>query len=103
VQRTEDGQAQVGYSLTRRSRGQVTPCAVCTVDKEMKSSSFLVEPQNQSRQFHDLGLKTDSSGLVILASKSPGWFHGLDLKTKLAMVYQLHYKIDRRMKVCDTR
>jgi hypothetical protein len=33
---------------------------------------FLVEPQNQGGGgFPDLGLKTDSSGLVIWASKSP--------------------------------
>jgi hypothetical protein len=33
---------------------------------------FLVEPQNQGgRGFPGLGLKTDSSGLVICASKSP--------------------------------
>jgi hypothetical protein len=31
VQRTGDGQAQVGYSVARRSRGWVTLCAVCTV------------------------------------------------------------------------
>jgi hypothetical protein len=34
--------------------------------------SFLVEPQNQGGGgFPGLGLKTDSSGLVIWASKSP--------------------------------
>jgi hypothetical protein len=33
---------------------------------------FLIEPQNQgSGGFPDLGLKTDSFGLVIWASKSP--------------------------------
>jgi hypothetical protein len=41
-----DDQAQVGYSVTRRSRGRVMMCAVCTVDKEKMSASFLVWPQN---------------------------------------------------------
>jgi hypothetical protein len=45
VQRTEDGQAQVGYSVAGRLRGQVTLCAVCTVHKEMRSTGFLVDPQ----------------------------------------------------------
>jgi hypothetical protein len=42
VQRTRDGQAQVEYSVTRRSRGRVTLCAVCIVHKETRSASFLV-------------------------------------------------------------
>ena len=81
VQRTGDGQAQVEYSLARRSRGQVTQCMVCNMHVETRSAGFLVEPQNQGRRFvsglayhwvrfHGLGLKTDSYGLVIWASKS---------------------------------
>jgi hypothetical protein len=36
------------------------------------TAGFLVEPQNQSgEEFSGLCLKTDSSGLVIWASKSP--------------------------------
>jgi hypothetical protein len=65
MQMTGDGQAQVGYSVAGRSGGWVTPCTVCTVHKEMRSASFLVEPQNQGRWFSDLALKTNSSGLVI--------------------------------------
>jgi hypothetical protein len=42
---------------------------------------FLVWPQNQERRFPDLGLKTDSCGLVICASKLPRRFLGLSLKT----------------------
>jgi hypothetical protein len=49
VQRTNDGQAQVEYSVIGRSRGQVTSCAVCTVHKKIRSACFLVEPQNQGR------------------------------------------------------
>jgi hypothetical protein len=42
VQRTGDGQAQVGYLVTGRSRGRVTLCAVRTVYKETRSAGFLV-------------------------------------------------------------
>jgi hypothetical protein len=51
-------------------------CAVCTVHVEMRSTGFLVEPQNQVRRFVSgftsnplgwfvigLGLKTDGDGL----------------------------------------
>jgi hypothetical protein len=45
--------------------------------------SFLVEPQNQdSGGFLGLDLKTDSSDLLIYASKSPRRFLVLWLKTK---------------------
>jgi hypothetical protein len=47
VQRTGDGQPQVRYSVVGRSRDRVTLCAVCTVHKETRGASFLVEPQNQ--------------------------------------------------------
>jgi hypothetical protein len=43
--------AQVGYSVVEQSRGQMVMCAVCTMHVEMKSVSFLVEPQNQGRRF----------------------------------------------------
>jgi hypothetical protein len=63
--------AQVGYFVVGRSRGRVAPCAVCTWHVETRSVSFLVEAQNQGGgRFPGLGLKTDSSGLVIWASKS---------------------------------
>jgi hypothetical protein len=68
--------AQVGYSMARRSRGRVAPCAVYTVHMETRSVGFLVEPQNQGRRFvsglaskplgrflFGLGLKTDDDGL----------------------------------------
>jgi hypothetical protein len=65
---------------------------------------FLVEPQNQGGGgFPDLGLKTDSSGLVIWASKSPRRFLGLGLKTKWASVYQLRHKTDGGRSAWDTR
>jgi hypothetical protein len=69
VQRTGDVQAQVGYSVARQSGGRETPCVICTVHKEMRSASFLVEPQNQGLRFPSLDLKIGSSGLVIWASK----------------------------------
>jgi hypothetical protein len=43
--------AQVGYSVPGRSRGRVAPCAVCTWHVETRSAGFVVEPQNQGRQF----------------------------------------------------
>jgi hypothetical protein len=43
-----------------------------------------------------LGLKTDSSGLVIWVSKSPRWFLSLGLKTKQTSVYRLRHKTDGR-------
>jgi hypothetical protein len=56
---------------------------------------FLVEPQNQGGEgFSGLGLKTGSFGLVIWASKSPGRFLGLGLKTKWASICRLCHKTD---------
>jgi hypothetical protein len=67
--------AQVRYSVVGRSRDWVTLCVVCTVHMETGSTGFLVEPQNQGRQFVSglaskplgrfligLGLKTDGDG-----------------------------------------
>jgi hypothetical protein len=42
---------QVRYSVVGRSRGRVALFAVCTVHVETRSTRFLVEPQNQGRQF----------------------------------------------------
>jgi hypothetical protein len=65
---------------------------------------FLVEPQNQAGGgFPGLGLKTDSSGLVIWASKSPRRFLGLCLKTRQAKVYRLRHKIDGGRSARDKR
>jgi hypothetical protein len=70
--------AQVGYSVAGRSRGRVAPCAVCTWHVETRSTSFLVEPQNQGGVgFPGLDLKTGSSGLVIWSLKitaTVSWF-----------------------------
>jgi hypothetical protein len=43
--------AHVRYSVTRRSGGRVTSCAICTVHMETRSACFLVEHQNQDRWF----------------------------------------------------
>jgi hypothetical protein len=96
--------AQVGYSVAGRSRGRVAPCAVCTGHVETRSAGFLVEPQNQGGGgFPGLGLKTDSSGLLIWNSKSPRWFLGLGLKTKWALVCRLRHKTDGGRSAWDTR
>jgi hypothetical protein len=64
---------------------------------------FLVEPQNQGGGgFPGLGLKTDSSGLVIWASKSPRRFLGLALKTNQVLVYWLRHKTDGGRSARDT-
>jgi hypothetical protein len=80
---------------------------VATVSSDLALKSvidFLVEPQNQSGGgFLDLGLKTDNSGLVIWASKSPRWFLGLGLKTKWASVCRLRHKTDEGRSARDTR
>jgi hypothetical protein len=71
---------------------------VVTVSPDLASKSvvgFLVEPQNQGGGgFTSLGLKTDSSDLVIWASKSPRQFLGLGLKTQWASICRLRHKTD---------
>jgi hypothetical protein len=63
--------AHIGYSVAGWLRGWAAPCAVCAWHVETRSVGFLVEPQNQGRQF--------VSGL---ASKPLGRFLiGLRLKT----------------------
>jgi hypothetical protein len=69
VQRTMNGQAQVGYSVTGRSGDRVTPCMVCTVHKEMRNMCFLVEPQNQGRGVSQFGPQNRQL-----------WFGDVDLK-----------------------
>jgi hypothetical protein len=67
---------QVEYSMAERSRCRVAPCAVYIIHVEMRSTSFLVEAQNQGRRFVSgltlkplgrflisLSLKTDDDGL----------------------------------------
>jgi hypothetical protein len=80
---------QVGYSVAERSRGQVTPCAVCTWHVETRSAGFLVEPQNQGRRFVSavsIGLASKPAATVFigLASK-PVATVSLGLTTKLAV------------------
>jgi hypothetical protein len=79
---------------------------VATVSPGLTSKSvvgFLVGPQNQGGGgFPGLGLKTDSFGLVIWASKSPRRFLVLGLKTKWASVYRLHHKTDGGRLARDT-
>jgi hypothetical protein len=50
-------------------------CVVCTIHEEMRSASFLVEPQNQYRQFVS-GLASKPLGRFVsgLASKPLGRF-----------------------------
>jgi hypothetical protein len=62
--------AQVRYFMAGQSRGWVTLCVVCTVHKETRNTSFLVEPQNQGRLFvSDLASKPLGQFVSGLASK----------------------------------
>jgi hypothetical protein len=82
VQRIRDGQAQVEYLVARRSGGRVTICAVCTMHNEMRSTGFLVEPQNQGRRFVS-GLASKPLGRFLPDWPQNRWleFPGLTLKT----------------------
>jgi hypothetical protein len=85
VQRTGDGQAQVGYLVVGRSRGQMTLCAVCTMYKEASSACFLIWPQNHGRwfllvwpqnrqlQFGDLSLKFTSTISLLAPQNQTGY------------------------------
>jgi hypothetical protein len=67
--------AQVGYSVAGRSSGRVMPCAICIVHKETRSTGFLVECQNQGRQFvGGLASKLLGRYAIGLATKPMGWF-----------------------------
>jgi hypothetical protein len=85
----------------------LTSKLVATVSSGLASKSevgFLVEPQNHGDGgFPGLGLKIDSSGLVIWVSKLPRCFLGLGLKTKCASVCQLRHKTDGWRSAWDTR
>jgi hypothetical protein len=85
----------------------LTSKSVATVSPGLASKpvvGFLIEPQNQGGGgFFGFDLKTDSSGLVIWASKSPRWFLGLGLKTKWASVCQLRHKTNGGRSARDTR
>jgi hypothetical protein len=71
--------AQVGYSVVGLSRGRVTPCAVRTMHMKMRSTCFLVEP-NQARRFVS-GLASKPLGWFLsgLASKQLGRWFGLKI------------------------
>jgi hypothetical protein len=67
--------AQVGYLVTGRSEGWVTPCAACSVHVKMRSVGFLVEHQNQGRRFvSDLTSKSLGRFVSGLPSKPLGRF-----------------------------
>jgi hypothetical protein len=77
VQKTEDGQAQVRYLMAGRGAW------VCRLSLKTKVDGF-----------PDLGIKTDSSDLVIWTSKSSRRSLGLGLKPKRASICQLHHKTE---------
>jgi hypothetical protein len=73
--------AQVGYSVVGRSRGRVTPCAVCTMHMDTKSASFLVEPQNQRWRFVS-GLTSKPLGQFSLIWPQNRWWRFLGWASK---------------------
>jgi hypothetical protein len=50
VQRIGDDQAQVSYSVARRSGSRVISSVVCIMHKETISADFFVEHQNYGRR-----------------------------------------------------
>jgi hypothetical protein len=108
--------AQVRYSVAGPSRDQEALCAICTMHLKTKVNGLsVVWPQNHwdgflwfglkagGFRFPGLGLKTDSSDLMIWASKSPRRFLGMCLKTKQALVYWLRHKTDGGRTAWDMR
>jgi hypothetical protein len=79
----------------------LTSKSMATVSPSLASKlvvSFLVKPQNQGGGgFSGLGLKTNSYGFVIWASKSTQQFFGLGFKTKQATICWVCHKTDWRM------
>jgi hypothetical protein len=96
-----------GLKTTRTVFTCLTSKLVATVSPGLTSKpavGSLVKPQNQGGGgFPGLGLKTDSSGLVFCASKSPRQFLGLGFKTKQASVCLLRLKTDGGRLARDTR
>jgi hypothetical protein len=72
---------------------------LCLASKPRSTISPGLAYKSVATGFPVLGLKTDSYGLEICASKSPRRFLGLDLKTKRATVCPLCHKTDGRMKM----
>jgi hypothetical protein len=64
--------AQFEYSVAGRSGGRVMPCAVCTIHMETRSADFLVEPENQGRQFFS-GLASKLLGRFSLVWPQNRW------------------------------
>jgi hypothetical protein len=102
--------ATVSVGLTSKPAMMVfsglTSKLVPTISLDLASKpvvGFLVEPQNQGvGGFPGLGLKINSSILVIWASKLPRWFLGLGLKTKRASVCRLRHKTKGGRSAWDT-
>jgi hypothetical protein len=80
---------QVGYSVVRRSRGRVAPCAVCIWHVETRSARFLIEPQNQGRRFVN-GLASKSFGRFLpVWPQNRWWVSWLSSKSRWWRVFRL--------------
>jgi hypothetical protein len=85
--------------LASKSRSMVSP----NLASKSVATVLMVWPQNHLFEFSRLSLKTDNCSLVIWPTKSSQRFLGLGLKIKWAIIYQLRYKTNGRMKtVWDT-
>jgi hypothetical protein len=74
VQRTGDGQTQVGYSVLERSRGRVTMCAVCTVHVETGRYGLVIWASKSPRRFFVWALKPSGLWFVGCTTKRlRGW------------------------------
>jgi hypothetical protein len=100
LDRAQEDTEREFLGLASKSRLTVSP----DFASKLIATFLVVWPQNHSIGFPRLGLKIGSCGLVIWLTKSPRQFLNLGLKTKWVMIYWLHHKIDRRMKMAwDTR
>jgi hypothetical protein len=96
---TQGDEEREFLGLALKSRSMVSP----SLASKSVATVLMVWPQNHLLGFFRLGLKTDNCSLVIWSTKSSQRFLGLGLKTKWAMIYQLRYKTNGRMKtVWDT-
>jgi hypothetical protein len=86
VQRTGNNQAQVRYSMARRSRSRVTLCGVCTVHKGDEERRFLgLASKPRSTVSPDLASKLVATVLIVWPQNHSLGFPSLGLKTAAAV------------------
>jgi hypothetical protein len=73
VQRTRDGQAQVGYSMAAQSRSWVILCVVCIMHKERGVQISWFSLKTKVNSFSWSGLKTGVYGFSRFDLKTGGY------------------------------